>query len=185
MNFNPGPNFPLAFDALDIPLTKSVRYAAEPKDRRLLSLRILLVDAVTEMFVRVDKWGHTRVDENTLAPSLVDFQADYNIIELHNGRAIMRFTLPCCFLDAMHRTGHYRCAPLPPRLGEYSIDPPNCRLCITLRLEGKYIGIQTLPGDFEVVHMRKDIAKISLQYQKGSVKYLPVVFKLLIGLTQK
>ena len=185
LNFNAGPDLPLAFDALDIPLTRSVRYAADPKGRRLLSLRILLVDAVTEMFVRVDKWGYTKVDENTLAPSLVDFQADHNIIELQNGRAITRFTLPCCFLDATHRTGHYRCAPLPPRLDEYSTDHPKCRHCFTLRLDGQYIGFQTLPGVFEVVHMSEDIAKFGLWYQKGLVIYLPAVFKLLIGLTKK
>jgi hypothetical protein len=108
LNFNPGPNLSSAFDALEIPLTRSVRCTADPKGRRLLSLRILLVDAVTETFVRVCKWDHTKVDDHTLAGSLVDFQAEHNIIDLRDGKAIMRFMLPCCFLDAMHRTGHYR-----------------------------------------------------------------------------
>lgn len=108
LNFNPGPNLSLVFDALEIPLTRSVRHPADPKGRRLLSLRILLVDAVTETFVRFGKWDHAKVDEHTLAPSLVDFQAKSNIIDLRDGKAIMRFTLPCCFLDATHRTGHYK-----------------------------------------------------------------------------
>ena len=77
-----------------------------PKDRRLLSLRILLVDAVTCMFMRADE--RNQEDEWSSGLSLVDFQAEKNIIDLHNGKAIVRFRLPCSFLDSMHRTGRYK-----------------------------------------------------------------------------
>ena len=106
LDFTPGPSHPLFFDALEIPFTQSVKYTMNPKDRRLLSLRILLVDAVTCMFMRVDE--RNQEDEWTSGLSLVDFQAEKNIIDLHNGKAIVRFRLPCCFLDAMHRTGRYK-----------------------------------------------------------------------------
>ena len=100
LEFNTGPSHVLFFDALEIPFTQSVRYAVKQNDRRLLSLRILLVDALTGMFMRVDEWPSE--------PLLVDFQAEENIIDLRNGKAIVRFTLPCCFLGPIHRTGRYR-----------------------------------------------------------------------------
>jgi len=104
LDFTPGPGRPLFFDALEIPFTQSVKYTVDPKDRRLLSLRILLMDAVTGMFSRVDE----RNQAETSGPSLVDFQAEKNIIDLRDGKAIVRFRLPCCFLDYTHRTGRYR-----------------------------------------------------------------------------
>ena len=108
LNFAPGPSRCLAFDALEIPVTRSVNHIADPGGRRLLSLRILLVDAVTEMFVQERKSDQEKEEEYTTIPSLVDFQAEHNINDLRDGKAIVRFTLPCCFLDSAHRTGHYR-----------------------------------------------------------------------------
>lgn len=107
LDFTPGPGHPLSFDALKIPFTQSVKYVVEQNDRRLLSLRILLVDAVTGMFMRVDEWNQEEVEWNS-EPSLVDFQAEQNIIDLRNGKAIVRFRLPCCLLGPMYRTGRYR-----------------------------------------------------------------------------
>ena len=104
LDFTPGPSDPLFFDALEIPFTQSVMCSVKQKDWRLLSLRILLVDAVTGMFRRVDE----RDQEWPSEPSLVDFQADQNIIDIRNGKVIVRFRLPCCFLDPLHRTGRYR-----------------------------------------------------------------------------
>lgn len=107
LDFTPGPSDPLFFDALEIPFTRSVMRSVKQKDRLLLSLRILLVDAVTAMFMRVDKPDEDE-DEWPSESSLVDFQAEQNTIDIRNGKAIVRFRLPCCFLDPMHRTGRYR-----------------------------------------------------------------------------
>lgn len=107
LDFTPGPSDPLFFDALEIPFTQSVMCFVKRTDWRLLSLRILLVDAVTGMFMRVDEQDQDE-DGWRSEPSLVDFQAKQNIIDIHNGKAIVRFRLPCCFLDPLHRTGRYR-----------------------------------------------------------------------------
>ena len=107
-NFTPGPSQSLDFDALEIPLTRSVKGFIDPQGRQLLLLRVLLVDAVTNTFVQVGEWDQEKVDEQMLAPSLVDFQAKHNIVDLCDGKAIVHFTLPCCFLGPTYRTGHYR-----------------------------------------------------------------------------
>jgi hypothetical protein len=107
LDFTPGSSHTLSFDALEIPFTQSVKYTVDQHDRRLLSLRILLMDVVTGMFMQVDQRNQVE-DESTSEPSLVDFQAEQNIIDLRGGKAIVRFRLPCCFLDSIHRTGRYR-----------------------------------------------------------------------------
>ena len=107
LDFTPGPSDPLFFDALEIPFTRSVLCSVKQKDRLLLSLRILLLDAVTGMFMRVHERDQGE-DGGPSEPSLVDFQAEHNIIDIRNGKAIVRFKLPCCFLGPMHRTGRYR-----------------------------------------------------------------------------
>jgi len=108
LNFTPGPSHSPAFDALEIPLTRSVKHSIDPQGRRLLLFRVLLVDVITNMFVQIGEWDQDKTDEQVFAPSLVDFQAEHNIIDLCDGKAIVYFTLPCCFLDSTHRTGHYR-----------------------------------------------------------------------------
>lgn len=67
----------------------------------------------------------------------------------------------------------------PPCVYEYSNDATNCRICIALRWEGQYVGLQILPGVFEVVHMGEDIPKITLRHRQRLVKYLHAVFRLL------
>ena len=108
LDFPLGPGDSLIFDALEIPLTRSVKYAADQQSRRLLSLRILLVDAATDMLMQIDEEIPEEEDGSTSASSLVDFQAESNIFDLHDGKAIVCFKLPCCFLDSTHRTGRYR-----------------------------------------------------------------------------
>jgi hypothetical protein len=108
LNFTPSPGHPLAFDALEIPLTRSVKYAAGRKNPRILSLQILLVDALASIFVPPHGWDQDQVDEENSPLSLVDFKAEKDIIYLRAGKATVRFTLPCCLLDSIHRTGLYR-----------------------------------------------------------------------------
>ena len=94
----------MAFDALEIPHTRSVKYVIDQNSPHLLSLQILLMDALTNVLVQMDGGDQ----EKEISPSLVDFRAEQNIIHLRDGKAVVRFTLPCCFLDSMHRTGLYR-----------------------------------------------------------------------------
>lgn len=108
LNFSPGPGRSLIFDSLEVPFTHSIKYAVDRRGRRTLSLHILLVDAATDMFARVGERYQGKVDDQSLALSLVDFQADHNIIDLRDGKCIVHFTLPCCILDSTHRTGQYR-----------------------------------------------------------------------------
>lgn len=108
LNFTPTPGHPLAFDALVIPRTRSVKHDLDRNNPHLLSLKILVVDALTSTLVQVDGWDQEEKDEKSVSPSLVDFQADQNIIHLRDGNAMVRFTLPCCLLDSSHRTGLYR-----------------------------------------------------------------------------
>jgi hypothetical protein len=105
-NFTPGPGHSLAFDALEIPANRFVSYAVDRKGQQPLPLRILLMDAITGMYVRASEWDREEEDERTLASSLVDFQAEHNIIDLRDGKAAVRFRLPCCI--SMHRTVSYR-----------------------------------------------------------------------------
>ena len=104
LDFTPSPSHSLIFDALEVPLTRSVKYSVDSRGRRLLSLQIILVDAVTETFMR----GQGKEGDQAVALSLVDFQTEHNIIDLRDGGVTVRFKLPCCFLDSRHRTGCYR-----------------------------------------------------------------------------
>ena len=108
LDFTPGPSHTVPFDAVEIPFTRSVKYPVAQNDRTLLSLRILLVDAATVIFMRDDEWNQEQEEEWTSASSLVDFQAEKNIFELCDGKAIVRFRIPCRILDSMRRTGRYR-----------------------------------------------------------------------------
>jgi hypothetical protein len=101
LNFNPGPSIhPLKFDALEIPLTRSVNSAVDRNSRRLLVLRVLLVDAVNHRTLSAREGWYEGNEDDTSALSLVNFQAEHNIIDLHNGQASARFRPPCCFLDS-------------------------------------------------------------------------------------
>jgi hypothetical protein len=106
LDFSPAPGH-LAFDALEIPFARFFNHTIDRKGRRLLSFRILLVDASTGVFVRLGEYQEGE-DEWLSAPSLVDFQADHNIVDLCDGKAVVRFKLPCCTLDPMDHTVHYR-----------------------------------------------------------------------------
>lgn len=106
MDFTPGPDHDLAFNTLRIPFTRSVKYPGDPKGQLSPSFQILLVDTLTGMFVPIGRWAHEH--DGDLSQSLVDFQAEESIIHLRDGKAVIRFKLPCCFLDSMHRTGCYR-----------------------------------------------------------------------------
>jgi hypothetical protein len=108
LNFTPSPGYPLAFDALEIPLTRSVNCAVGRKNPHTLSFQILLVDALTSIFVPADGWIKDKVYGENAPPSLVDFEAEQDIIYPRDGKATVRFTLPCCLLDSIHRTGLYR-----------------------------------------------------------------------------
>jgi hypothetical protein len=105
MNFAPVPGYPLVFDGIEIPSTRSVGCIVDRKARRLLLLRILLMDAQTNTLLRVGEWDQNK---QYLELSLVDFQAKHNVIDLHDRKATVRFRLPCCFLDSMGRTVRYR-----------------------------------------------------------------------------
>ena len=104
LDFTPSPSHSLIFDALKVPLTRSVKCSVESRGRRLLSLQIILVDATIETFVR----GQSKEGDQAVALSPVDFQAEHNIIDLRDGGVTVRFKLPCCFLDSKNRTGCYR-----------------------------------------------------------------------------
>ena len=108
LDFTPGSSHSLIFDALEVPTTRSVKCSVDPRGRRLLSLQIILVDTVTEAFVRGGKQDRDKESDHTVALPLVDFQAEHNITDLRDGRVTVRFKLPCCFLDSKHRTGCYR-----------------------------------------------------------------------------
>jgi len=97
----------LAFNALEIPHTRSVKYVVVQNGPHPLSLQILLIDALTDVLMQVDGGDQERENEG-VSPSLVDFRAEQNIIHLRDRKVVVRFTLPCCFLDSMHRTGLYR-----------------------------------------------------------------------------
>ena len=97
----------MAFDALEIPHTRSVKSVIFQNSPHPLLLQILLMDALTNVLVQMDGGDQEKEDESIL-PSLVDFRAEQSIIHLRNGTAVVRFTLPCCFLDSMHRSGLYR-----------------------------------------------------------------------------
>jgi len=104
----PGPDHCLAFDALEIPGTHPTNPTFIRKGQPLLSLQILLVDAATDIYMRVRARDQQREDGEIVVPSLVEYQAERKIIDLRYEEAIVRFKLPCCFLDSMHRTGRYR-----------------------------------------------------------------------------
>ena len=89
----------LTFGALEVLPTRSLKWFVDSKDQWRLSLQIFLVDAATETFVRAGEQDQDKGDENMVAQSLVNFQFKRNIV---------RFKLPCCFLDSRHRTGCYR-----------------------------------------------------------------------------
>jgi hypothetical protein len=99
LNFVPGSSHSLTFGALEVPPICSVKCSVDSRDQRCLSLQILLVDAVTETIMQAGMQDQDNDGDNAVAQSLVDFQAEHNII---------RFKLPCCFLDSRHRTGCYR-----------------------------------------------------------------------------
>ena len=106
LDFTPDSGPELPFDALKIPFTRSVNRPGHQRGRNPLSFEILLVDVLTDTFVPVDEWVQT-YDGDTL-PSPVDFQAEESIIDLRDGRAVIRFKIPCCLLDSMTRTGSFR-----------------------------------------------------------------------------
>jgi len=106
LSFKPGPDHTLAFDALEIPHTHFISRTFDGKPQRLLSLQIVLVDAVTDVYIQAR--AQDQQHEETILPLLVKFETEYNIIDLQDGKAIVRFKLPCCLLDSMHRTGRYR-----------------------------------------------------------------------------
>ena len=108
LDFTPSPSHSLIFDALEVPLTRSVKCSVNSRGRRLLSLQIILVDAMTETFVRVGRQDRDEKGGHKVELSLVDFQAEHNIIDLRDGKVNVRFKLPCCLLDSRHRTGRYR-----------------------------------------------------------------------------
>jgi hypothetical protein len=106
LHFSSSPGHPLAFDGVEIPFARFVSNTIDRKDRRLLSLRILLVDASTDVFVLLGEYQEG--DEWLPVPSLVDFQTGSNIVDLCDGKGVIRFKLPCCILDSMHHTVNYR-----------------------------------------------------------------------------
>ncbi|SRR5258706_2393999 len=108
LDFTPSPSHSLIFDAIEVPLTRSVKSSVYSRGRRILSLQISLVDAVNETFVRAGKQDQDKEGDQTISLSLVDFQAENNIIDLRDGGVTVRFKLPCCFLDSRYRTGCYR-----------------------------------------------------------------------------
>jgi len=108
LSLKPGPDHLLAFDALETPGTHSTNPTFLREGQPLLSLQILPVDAATDIYMRVRARDQQREDGGIVVPSLVEYQAERKIIDLHYEEAIVRFKLPCCFLGSMHRTGRYR-----------------------------------------------------------------------------
>ena len=106
LDFTPDSARELPFDALKIPFTRSVNHPGDQTGRNPLLFEVLLVDVLTDMFVPVNEWVQ-RYDGDTL-PSPVDFQAEESIIDLRDGKAVIRFKIPCCLLDSMTRTGSFR-----------------------------------------------------------------------------
>ena len=106
LDFTPDSARELPFDALKIPFTYSVNRPGDPRRRKPLLFEILLVDVVTDMFVSIDEWVQ-KYDGNK-SPSPVDFQAEEGIIDLRDGKAVIRFKIPCCLLDSMIHTGSFR-----------------------------------------------------------------------------
>ena len=106
LDFAPDSGRELPFDALKIPFTRSVNHPGDQTGRKPLSFEILLVDVLADTFVPVDEWVQ-RYDGDTW-PSPVDFQAEEGIIDLRDGKAAIRFKIPCCLLDSMARTGSFR-----------------------------------------------------------------------------
>ena len=104
--FTPGSSRELPLDALKIPFTHSVNQPGDGTGRKPLSFEILLVDILTDTFVPVDEWVQEH-DGNSLS-SPVDFQAEESIIDLRDGKAVIRFKIPCCLLDSMTRTGPFK-----------------------------------------------------------------------------
>jgi hypothetical protein len=106
--FTPSPGHPLAFDALKIPLINSIVYRGYSEGLRILSLQILLVDALTSIFESADEWDQDKVDGKNAPLSMVHFKAEQDIIRLRDRKAIVHFTFPYCPLDPIHCSGLYR-----------------------------------------------------------------------------
>ena len=108
VDFTPDLARELPFDALKIPFTRSVNHPGDQTGRKPLLFEILLVNVLTDKFVPVDEW--VRIYDGNTSPSPVDFQAQESIIDLRDGKAVIRFKIPCCLLDSMIRTGPFRSA---------------------------------------------------------------------------
>ena len=108
LDFTPDSARELPFDALTIPFTRSVKRLGDETGRKPLSFEILLVDVLTDTSVPVDKW--IRMYDGNTSPSPVDFQAEESIIDLRDGKAVVRFKIPYRLLDSMTRTGSFRYA---------------------------------------------------------------------------
>jgi hypothetical protein len=183
LDFSSSPGHPLAFDALEIPFARFFNHTIDRKGRRLLTLQILLVDASTGVYVRPGEYQEGE-DEWLSAPSLVEFQAEHNIVDLYDGKAVVRFKPPCCFLDSMHHIVNYRYESPISLLHEYWATLIGNRICIALQLYGIQVAFHTLPGIFEVVHNDQKIPESDARHLGGTVKCLPF-YELIMALTRK
>jgi hypothetical protein len=185
--YNPAPGDPLDFEAVEIPFTPSVDYLVDPNGRRVLSLKILLMDARSDMLMRVGEWDQDNEDKQGFPPSLVDFQAEQSIIDLSKeGKVTIRFRLPCCFLDSRGRAVLYRYgSPHRHFISMVLNGVTGSRICVSLNLDGKGVGFHILPGLFVVVHPGKKIPGMDLDYSNGSESYVHhTATRLITGLLQ-
>ena len=175
LDFTPDSDRVLPFNALKIPFTRSVDHYGDQTGRQSLLFDILLIDALTDTFVPVDEW---------VQESHVDFEAEESIIDLRDGKAVIRFRIPCCFLDSINRSGSYRYA-LTVKLSPSILNGfLNDRICISFESSDQRTQ-RNLHGTFEVAHVDEKPPECSLQHPKGMVEFVTAGFKLAIGLMEK
>ena len=91
-------------DGIKIPSTASVKNFADTTGRTLLEFRIRLYGATTKtLYEFVCENCHKREGKRRGIPSLIDFKAEYDIIEPKDGKIRVEFSF-CCY-PKCHKLG--------------------------------------------------------------------------------
>ena len=92
------------FDGIKVPATFSVKNFAVTTEKSLLECRIRLYGATTkELYESVCENCQKRMGKRRGTPSLIDFKAEYDMVEPKNGKIRVEFSF-CCY-PKCHRLG--------------------------------------------------------------------------------
>jgi hypothetical protein len=95
---------PEAFHGIKIPATASVKNFADTTGKILLEFRIRLYGATTkQLYEFVCENCQKRVGTRRGTPNLIDFKAEYDIIEPNDGKIRVEFSI-CCY-PRCHKLG--------------------------------------------------------------------------------